>query len=390
MIGQSDARLAARVRAGDERAFELLVRRHRPALVSYCRRLGLDGRAEDAVQLTFLSAWLALRRGQEVRDVRSWLGRIAHNKAVDLLRAGVEAPGEASSAGAVPGGFEQGLELRQTLAAVAALPSRQRDALLLSAVDGRSYEEVASALGLSEGAVRGLLHRARATLRAAAGALAPLPLMRRAWMPVGRATELVAPNGAGGAAGGAWRAAAAAVTTVALAAGVAVGPLHNLIAGHARHRGAHAAHVRSPTRAPAGERSVPGTVARGAVSGARAQGSAPNSGRLTRATARAPVPAGKPTVQSPISTRPQTVAGATPPEPGPAAAAPTSAAVASAPGGQANAEGPASTPAPETPPVSEQPEAAKPPETHQHEEQPSEHEEQPPDVETERTPSKDN
>ena len=240
MIGHSDARLAARVRAGDERAFELLVQRHRAALVSYCRRLGLDGRAEDAVQQAFLSAWLALRGGQEVRDVRSWLGRIAHNKAVDLLRTGAQAPGEASSAGIAPGGIEQTVELRDTLAAVAALPPRQRDALLLSAIDGRSYEDVARALGVSEGAVRGLLHRARATLRAAAGALTPLPLLRRASMPVGRVAELATANGAGSAAGTTWRAAAAAVTTAAVAAGVAVGPLHSLITGHPHDRRSHA------------------------------------------------------------------------------------------------------------------------------------------------------
>ena len=53
----------------------------------------------------------------------------------------------------------------------------QRDAILLSAIDGRSHEEVASALGISSGAVRGLLYRARATLRSAAAAFTPGPLI---------------------------------------------------------------------------------------------------------------------------------------------------------------------------------------------------------------------
>jgi RNA polymerase sigma-70 factor (ECF subfamily) len=80
----SDERLLVLVRAGEERAFEMVVRRYRASLVGYCTRLGLsEPRAEDAVQQCFLSALLALRRGDEVRDLRAWLGRIAHNVAVN-------------------------------------------------------------------------------------------------------------------------------------------------------------------------------------------------------------------------------------------------------------------------------------------------------------------
>ncbi len=404
MIGrsaaQSDARLAARARAGDERAFEQLVRRHRAPLVSYCRRLGLDGRAEDAVQQAFLSAWLALRRGQEVRDVRSWLGRIAHNKAVDLLRAGAEGPGDALSPPPARGGFEESLELRQTLAGVAALPPRQRDALVLSAIDGRSYEEVAGALGVSEGAVRGLLQRARATLRAAAGALAPLPLLRapagwlrRASVPVGRVAELAAPNAAGGGATGATlRAAAAAVTTVALAAGVAVGPLHSLITGHARHRAprAGAPAARGAPARHGGDGASASAVAGVGASRPKAQRSAAASSGLTTATARAPVPAAQVRGRTPDSTHPQTAPGVTPSEPSPVAPTLTSAGVASNPSGQVSTGAPAApTPAPETPAVAEQPEASKPPETSEHEEQSPEHEEESPGAELERPARRD-
>jgi RNA polymerase sigma-70 factor (ECF subfamily) len=63
-VAHSDARLVELARRGDERAFELIVRRHRPSLVAYARRLGLgDARAEDAVQQAVLSAWLTSAHG---------------------------------------------------------------------------------------------------------------------------------------------------------------------------------------------------------------------------------------------------------------------------------------------------------------------------------------
>src|SRR5258708_1937388 len=84
---QSDSRLLALARRGHERAFEALVRRYRKSLLAYCRRLLLpEGRAEDALQQALLQAWVALERGDEVRDVRSWLFRIAHNTSVNALQ----------------------------------------------------------------------------------------------------------------------------------------------------------------------------------------------------------------------------------------------------------------------------------------------------------------
>src|ERR1700737_99996 len=84
---QSDARLLALARRGSERAFEALVNRYRKQLLGYCRRMLLPtARAEDAVQQALLQAWLALRDGTEVRDVRAWLFQITHNTALNTLR----------------------------------------------------------------------------------------------------------------------------------------------------------------------------------------------------------------------------------------------------------------------------------------------------------------
>ena len=82
--------------------------------------------------------------------------------------------------------LERKIAVREALTDVAALPQMQRQAIFLTAVDGQSHDEVASALGISEGALRGLLYRARATLRSAAAALTPAPLLK--WASGGSGT----------------------------------------------------------------------------------------------------------------------------------------------------------------------------------------------------------
>ena len=237
----SDERLLELVRDGEERAFEIVVRRYRASLVGYCMRMGLsESRAEDAVQQCFLSALLALRRGDEVRDLRAWLGRIAHNVAVNLMRAGSANRetwlgtdwGIDERAIHIPD-MDGGLAAREALAEVAALPPMQREALLQSALGGRSYGEVAASMGVTEGAVRGLLHRARLSLRKAAAIFSPLPLIRRisGWLggaspSAGRVLELSAPGATSGLSSTAVRALGAGLTAIVLAAGVAVAPIH--------------------------------------------------------------------------------------------------------------------------------------------------------------------
>jgi RNA polymerase sigma factor (sigma-70 family) len=193
----SDQRLIAAARRGDERAFETVVRRHRRGLLRYCRRLGLsDSRAEDVVQQALLQAWLALERGREVSSPKAWLYRSVHNTAVNVMRSSrqetalMEDGAQAGLHGSAESDFERRLAVRETLSDVAALPSMQRRAILLSAVDGRSHDEVASALGVTNGAVRGLLYRARTSLRDAAAAFLPQPLL--AW--IGTCLARVAPS----------------------------------------------------------------------------------------------------------------------------------------------------------------------------------------------------
>ena len=221
---QSDARLVTLARAGHDRAFEAIVERYRRPLLRACRRILPEARAEDALQQALMAAWTALRRGDEVRELRPWLYRIVRNTALNQLRMGGHDLDELVETLAVAEDPEEEVErrllVRQTLAAVAALPERQRDALLRTAIEGRGQDEVARDLGLTDTALRQLVHRARVSVRAAATAVVPLPFA--AWLAAApraepmaaRIVELVAGTGAG--------ATLAKAGTVALLAGGAM------------------------------------------------------------------------------------------------------------------------------------------------------------------------
>src|SRR5829696_7736320 len=224
---QSDERLVALAAAGHDRAFEAIVERYRRPLLRYLRRLLSDTLAEDVVQATFINAWSSLRAGTEVRDLRPWLYRIAHNAAINALKKVGEAMEEVPESA---GGFatepatelERRDEMLHALTSIAALPSRQRTALLAVAVDGRAHAEVAEELGLTDGAVRQLVHRARTTLRTAATAVTPVPLLNAVVASAGdstvaRVAEVAA--GAGAASVSLKAGAAAVIATGALVTG---------------------------------------------------------------------------------------------------------------------------------------------------------------------------
>src|SRR3954462_6758322 len=229
---QTDGRLIDLTRDGNERAFEAIVQRYRRPPPRHCSRLLPAARAEDAVQQAFLSAHRAIHAGDAELNLRPWLYRIAHNASLNLLRQhgydhdevsdeidGVETP---------PQAFERGERLRTVVAAVQELPERQRSAIVLQAVEGRSYDEIALELGVSDGAVRQLLNRARNTLREAAAALTPTGLLTRVASGGSEATiaERVA-QALAGAGGSALVAKAGATLDVAgaVAGGAAVGGL---------------------------------------------------------------------------------------------------------------------------------------------------------------------
>src|SRR4051812_31557987 len=261
---QSDERLVALARAGHERAFEAIVERYRKPLLRACRRVLPEARAEDAVQQSLVAPWTGLSRGDEVRELRPWLYRIAHNTALNQLRvAGYdydELQGMLDTGPAPEEELERREVARRTLTGLAALPPRQRAALLQIAVHGRGQEEVARAMGVSEPAVRQLVHRARTQLRAAATALTPMPLA--GWLAdvgarSGPLADRIGEIAAGGGAAGAAATAAKVGAVVVLAGGAAAGG-PGVVDRLARdHAGARAAEMRSAAKpAPASTHAV--------------------------------------------------------------------------------------------------------------------------------------
>jgi RNA polymerase sigma factor (sigma-70 family) len=226
---QSDDRLAKLASLGNRAAFEVLVRRYRRELVRACSSI-LDGAGEDAAQQALLKAYQALLRNGPPDRFRPWLHKIALNSCLEMLSREAETvPIDDSVDGVEPPDevYERRERMRSTVGAISGLPAAQRRALILRELEGRSHEEIARDLGLSPGAARQLIYRARNSLRSAASALTPPALLLRLLGPgtaesANRAAEIAA----GGAAGGlAAKAAVTAIVAGGLAGAAAVGPL---------------------------------------------------------------------------------------------------------------------------------------------------------------------
>src|SRR3954465_3228814 len=203
---QTDERLVALAREGHERAFEAIVERYSVVLERYATRLVGPSRGEDAVQQAFVNAHSYLiGHPDKAIELRPWLYRIVHHAAPNTLRASRDEQPLDELTDRAPLGddvIERRERLREALDAVAALPATQRDAILLRELEGRSHEEIALALGVSAGAARQQIFRARAALRAAATAITPQPLLVRTLeMATSSATSGTADLAAGAGAG---------------------------------------------------------------------------------------------------------------------------------------------------------------------------------------------
>ncbi|HZO61274.1 MAG TPA: sigma-70 family RNA polymerase sigma factor [Solirubrobacterales bacterium] len=183
LLHQSDERLVALARSGSERAWAEITRRYGRQLRVYCTRFVGASRAEDAVQQTFLQAFLALRDGAH-REIalRAWLYRIAHNCSIDLLRKGNsdydELDLDYDGVAQPPTLFEQREEIRRLVSRMRDLPEAQRQALALRELEGRSYEEISAQLGHTGSGVRQLIFRARTALRNSAPGFLPIGFLK--------------------------------------------------------------------------------------------------------------------------------------------------------------------------------------------------------------------
>ena len=169
----SDEALVERTRAGSDTAFEAIVERYRDPLTGFAARLlgGSHADAEDVVQDALIRALPALRAGDRPMVLRPWLYMIVRNRAFDLLRTrrpgeepdrlvGLPAPDHADPAASALARED----LEALVAEIAALPERQRLALVRRELCGASHVELAGELGTTVGGAKSLLVRARATL----------------------------------------------------------------------------------------------------------------------------------------------------------------------------------------------------------------------------------
>lgn len=179
----SDGELIARAQTADLDAFNHLVNRHQNAVYSVALRyMRAPDMADDITQDTFLRAYRSIDTFNNDNGVgfRSWLLRIAGNRALDVLRSQKRWPADSLDAAMddedsswspedpseTPLEFTERGDLAQHLEwALGQISPDQRMVVILSDIQGHSYDEIAEITGVAPGTVKSRLHRARARLR---------------------------------------------------------------------------------------------------------------------------------------------------------------------------------------------------------------------------------
>ncbi len=173
-----EALLVARIAARDERAFRVAIEGHAALLhrIAY-RMMGDAHEAEDIAQEAMLRLWdhaprLDARSGSAGVKLAPWLKRVTINLAIDRLRivkrnSDAEVPDRADDSPLADEQIEVNEEEAQARALIAALPERQRAAIVLTYYEELPNAEAADVLDMNIKAFESLLHRARSALRKA-------------------------------------------------------------------------------------------------------------------------------------------------------------------------------------------------------------------------------
>jgi RNA polymerase sigma-70 factor (ECF subfamily) len=184
----SDEGLMLAFKAGDARAFEILVRKHRTPVFNFILRFtGHRARAEDVLQETWLKVVRSAREYEAKAKFTTWLFTIARNLCVDSARkesyrqaSSLEAPmgngaggeegrtlGEAlPDGGATPERGAYNARLRPLIErALASLPEEQREVFVLREYSGIAFKEIAEVTGVSENTVKSRMRYALEGLR---------------------------------------------------------------------------------------------------------------------------------------------------------------------------------------------------------------------------------
>ncbi len=177
----ADEKLAERSRSGDRLAFEQLVRRTgRLVFAKLYLDTGNAHEAEDLTQETFLVAWKKIHHLEDPGSFRPWILMIARSVHLDAIKnrsrkkrgpTKAHAPGSAGMeiipdpSPSPPEQMEQTDQREKALAALKSLPSDYQQPLSLRYLAGSDYDTISRQLGLTNGSLRGLLHRGLEMLR---------------------------------------------------------------------------------------------------------------------------------------------------------------------------------------------------------------------------------
>src|SRR3954447_3808924 len=179
--GPSDQQLVARVRRGDDRAFEALYRRYHRRIYAYVVGMIKDhGRTEDVTQEVFVSALRRMRQTERPIAFKPWIYEIAKNACIDAFRRskraeevsydaeGDLAPSDQSrlvGSGPTPDAVVAAKhDLESLCGAFGGLSETHHEILVLRELEGLSYSEIGRRMGMSRPAVESTLFRARRRL----------------------------------------------------------------------------------------------------------------------------------------------------------------------------------------------------------------------------------
>src|SRR3954466_706773 len=176
-----DAELMLRVKDGDAASFGLLLEKHRSAVIHFLYRMVQSHAiAEELAQEVFLRVYRSRATYEPTAKFTTWLFRIATHLALNWLRDGKNEKGQerldddsgVSQTRDVPDrrptvetALVHEARLDEVRRAIAALPDKQRAAVLMHKYEEMEYSQIAAVLSCSESAVKSLLFRASECLR---------------------------------------------------------------------------------------------------------------------------------------------------------------------------------------------------------------------------------
>lgn len=171
----NDDRVMAEVKAGSADALGVLYDRYRDRAYAIARSVCRDdGRAEEAVQETFISIWMSRRAYEPRGDVAPWVLTIARHRAIDIARrnrphaahrAGDEHLHGLPAPGSVAEYVQQRVEARSLEGLLAQLPDAQREVITLAFYGQLTHMEIAEHLQLPAGTVKGRMRLGLQRLR---------------------------------------------------------------------------------------------------------------------------------------------------------------------------------------------------------------------------------